>query len=131
MDNCIFCKIVKGQIPSSKVYEDTKFLGFLDINPVHKGHVLIIPKKHHRWVWDMTLDESKEAMPVAQRVAKAVQAATKCDLVVMTVVGDEVEHAHIHLIPKFRGDGLKFWPSGKYEEGEMEQYKDKITCSPK
>ena len=127
MDNCIFCKIIKGQIPSAKVYEDDKFFAFLDISPVNKGHVLIIPKKHYRWVWDMSTEEAKESMPLVQKLAKAVQKATKCDLIVMSVVGDAVEHAHIHLIPKFNGDHLKFWPQGKYAESEMTVWKDKIV----
>jgi histidine triad (HIT) family protein len=126
MDNCVFCKIVKGEIPSSKVYEDQNFFAFLDIGPVNKGHVLLIPKKHYRWLWDLPLDTAKEALPLSSKLAKAVQKATGCDLVVMTVVGDEVPHAHIHLIPKFRNDGLKIWPSGKYGEGEMEGYRKKI-----
>ena len=126
MENCIFCKIVGGAIPAAKVYEDKEILAFLDISPVNKGHVLVIPKKHHRWVWDIPTAESSRMMPVVQKLAKAVQKATSCDLVVMTVVGDAVEHAHIHLIPKFNGDGLKLWPQGKYNEGEMEQYRHKV-----
>ncbi|MBU2561934.1 MAG: HIT family protein [Nanoarchaeota archaeon] len=126
MDNCIFCKIVAGQIPCAKVYEDKDTLAFLSIGPVHKGHVLVIPKKHHRWLWDVPAAESKELMPKLQKIAKAVEKATRCDLVVMTVVGDEVAHAHIHLIPKFHGDGLKFWPEGKYAEGEMEEWRRKV-----
>jgi histidine triad (HIT) family protein len=126
MDDCIFCKIAAGKIPCSKVYEDADTLVFLDIRPVNKGHVLAIPKKHYRWVWDIPSKESSEIMPKLQKVAKAVQKATKCDLVVMTVLGDEVPHAHIHLIPKFHDDGLKFWPSKTYSEGEMEEYRLKI-----
>jgi histidine triad (HIT) family protein len=126
MENCIFCKIVKGSIPCAKVFEDTDFIAFLDIGPINKGHVLLIPKKHYRWVWDLPLGESKEALPICQKLAKAVQKSTGCDLVVMTVVGDAVPHAHIHLIPKFHGDGLKFWPPGNYGEGEMEAFRAKI-----
>jgi histidine triad (HIT) family protein len=126
MDNCIFCKIVKGDIPCAKVFEDKDFLAFLDIGPINKGHVLLIPKKHYRWLWDLPLIESKEALPICQKLSKAVQKSTSCDLVVMTVVGDAVPHAHIHLIPKFHDDGLKFWPAGKYGEGEMEAFRAKI-----
>ncbi|MBN1544528.1 HIT family protein [Candidatus Woesearchaeota archaeon] len=126
MDNCIFCRIVNGEIPCSKVYEDEDTLAFLDISPVHKGHTLVIPKKHYRWLWDVPAAESKELMLKLQKIAKAVEKATQCNLVVMTVVGDEVEHAHIHLIPKFHGDGLKFWPAGKYAEGEMEEWRKKV-----
>jgi histidine triad (HIT) family protein len=126
MDNCIFCKIVAGKIPCAKVYEDKENIAFLDISPVNKGHVLLIPKKHYRWVWDIPSTESAKMMHILQKLANAVKKATSCDLVVMTVVGDAVEHAHIHLIPKFCGDGLRFWPQGKYDEGEMEQYRIKV-----
>ena len=127
MDNCIFCKIVDGKIPCAKVYEDKNFLAFLDIGPVSKGHVLVIPKKHYRWVWDIANEESKLLMPVVQKIAKAVEKATRCNLVVMSVVGDEVPHAHIHLIPKFHGDGLNFWPKTEYAKGEMEEFCKKIA----
>ena len=126
MDDCIFCKIVKGVIPCAKVFEDKDFLAFLDIGPINKGHVLLIPKKHYRWLWDLPISESKDVLPISQKLVKAVQKSTGCDLVVMTVVGDAVPHAHIHLIPKFHDDGLKFWPPGKYAEGEIELVRKKI-----
>lgn len=118
IDNCIFCKIVAGQIPCAKVYEDNETLAFLDIGPVNKGHVLVIPKKHYRWVWDIEAAEASRMMPKMQNIAKAVQKATSCDIVMLITVGDEVEHAHYHLVPKFHRDAIKFWPHGKYGEGE-------------
>lgn len=122
MDDCIFCKIAAGKIPCAKVFEDDETLAFLDIGPVNKGHVLVIPKKHYRWVWDIEQSEVESLMPKVQKLAKAVQKATSCDFVVMTVIGNEVPHAHIHLIPKYEDDGLKFWPQKKYDAGEMAQF---------
>lgn len=101
MDNCIFCKIVKGEIPSYKVQEDKDFLSFLDIRPTNPGHVLVIPKKHYRWVWDVQENYSK----VCNKVARALKKAFSTDYVVSFVMGDEVHHAHIHLVPRVKNDG--------------------------
>lgn len=103
MDNCIFCKIVKGEIPCYKVYEDDKFLAFLDIKPLNPGHTLVIPKEHYRWVWDVKyLGLYYE---VVGRVARAIKQAYKIEQVVSLVFGEEVPHAHIWLVPRFEGDG--------------------------
>ena len=99
--DCIFCKIIKGDIPCHKVYEDDNFLAFLDITPKNKGHTLVIPKKHYRWVWDIHEDYSGPTNKVATKLKKVF--AT--DRVVSFVIGDEVAHAHIHLVPRFDNDG--------------------------
>ncbi|MBT4446944.1 HIT family protein [archaeon] len=101
MDSCIFCKIVVGEIPSYKVFEDENFLAFLDITPKKEGHTLVIPKKHYRWVWDV-----KENYSVTtNKVANALKKAFDTDWVVSFVMGEEVHHAHIHLVPRQRDDG--------------------------
>ena len=101
MEACVFCKIVKGEVPCYKIYEDAHFLCFLDIRPTNPGHSLVIPKKHYRWVWDV----QEEYGGVANKVAQALKKAFKTDYVVSFVMGDEVPHAHIHLVPRFPGDG--------------------------
>ncbi len=101
MDNCIFCKIVAGEIPCYKVFEDDDFIGFLDIRPVRSGHVLVVPKKHYRWVYDIKEDYSESVA----KVAAALKKAYSTELVVSYVIGDEVPHAHIHLVPRTEGDG--------------------------
>ncbi len=101
MENCIFCKIIAGDIPCYKVYEDQEFLGFLDITPRNKGHALLIPKKHYRWVWDIQENYSNPA----NKIATALKKAFDTDLIVSFMIGNEVEHAHIHLVPRFEGDG--------------------------
>jgi histidine triad (HIT) family protein len=93
MENCIFCKIVKGEIPAHKVYEDKNFLAFLDIHPQSPGHVQVIPKDHYRWVWDVP--NVGEYFEVVRKIAKAQQKAFKTDWVLSKIVGDEIEHAHI------------------------------------
>ena len=101
MDNCIFCKIVEKKIPCSTVYEDQHFLAFLDVKPRNKGHCLVIPKKHYRWVWDV----QEEYSSILNKIAKGLKKAFQTDFVVSFVIGEEVPHAHIHLVPRFEHDG--------------------------
>jgi histidine triad (HIT) family protein len=103
MENCVFCKIVKEEIPCYKVYEDDNFLAFLDIKPLNLGHILVIPKNHYRWVWDvLNLGDYFETVG---KIAQAMKKALKIDQVISLVFGDEVPHAHVWLVPKFPGDG--------------------------
>ncbi len=131
-EDCIFCKIVKGEIPSSKVYEDEDVFAFLDIGPVHKGHTLVIPKKHFETILDIPENELKELILAIKKIANAVEKGVNADGFVITMsnrkaAGQVVPHVHFHIIPRFENDGLKFWPQGKYEEGEMEEFKNKIV----
>jgi histidine triad (HIT) family protein len=98
---CIFCKIVKGDAPCYKVYEDSKFLAFLDIFPVVEGHTIVMPKQHYKWVWDVK--ESGEYMKVCQKIAKHFQKVTKNELVAGLIFGEEIPHAHFHLLPNMDG----------------------------
>lgn len=102
---CIFCKIVSGEIPSYKVYEDDNFLAFLDINPQSPGHTQVIPKEHKRWVWDV--ENAGEYFEVAKKVALAQQKAFNTDWILSKVVGDEVPHAHIWVFPNKEVSGDK------------------------
>ncbi|MBN2094212.1 MAG: HIT domain-containing protein [Candidatus Zambryskibacteria bacterium] len=104
MENCIFCKIVRKEIPSHIVYEDDNFLAFLDINPQSAGHCQVIPKKHYRWVWDLPAQTGVpgnigEYFTVVQKVAQAQQKAFNTDFILSKIIGDEVEHAHIWVFP--------------------------------
>ena len=95
--NCIFCKIVKGEISAYKVYEDENFLAFLDINPQSPGHTQVITKKHYRWVWD--IPNVGAYFEVVKKVALAQQKAFGTDFVLSKIIGDEVEHAHVWVFP--------------------------------
>lgn len=106
MENCIFCKIVAGEIPSYKVYEDENFLAFLDINPRAPGHVQIIPKKHHQWVWDVP--NVGEYFEIARKIAKAQQKAFETEMILCRVTGEEIPHAHIWVYPGVKGDEKDF-----------------------
>ena len=95
----IFSKIAAGEIPSYKCAENEKFYAFLDINPVAKGHTLVIPRREVDYIFDMEDDEIAEFQGFAKKVAKALRAAFPCKKVAEVVLGLEVPHAHIHLIP--------------------------------
>ena len=103
--SCIFCKIVRGEIPSYKVYEDENFLAFLDINPQSPGHTQVVTKKHYRWVWDTP--NVGEYFEVVRKIAKAQQKAFGTDFILSKIIGDEVEHAHIWVFPNDGASGDK------------------------
>jgi histidine triad (HIT) family protein len=130
-DECIFCKIAKGEMPCTKVYEDAEVLAFLDIGPVNRGHTLVIPKNHYETVLDMPDDllcvVSKAVKDVSGAVMKGVGAGGFNVLQSnFKVSGQLVPHYHVHIIPRAEADGLKHWPQGKYGEGEAEKTAEKI-----
>lgn len=99
MEGCIFCKIAKGQIPSNKVFEDEDFIAFLDIKPTAKGHTLLIPKEHYQWFQD-TPDELSDALfRHAKLLAKKLKEEYAADYIHLSIVGKDVSHVHVHLIP--------------------------------
>ncbi|MDA1196754.1 MAG: HIT family protein [Nanoarchaeota archaeon] len=108
--NCIFCKIASGEIPATKVHEDDKLLAFMDIAPANVGHTLIIPKKHHEILTDIPDDLLKGITLLTKKIARAILSALGAEgfNVIMNnkeVAGQVVPHAHIHIIPRYRGDG--------------------------
>lgn len=122
----IFTKIVNGEIPCYKVAEDEHHLAFLDAMPIAKGHTLVIPKKEVDLIFDLDEEEYKNLWAFAQKVAKKLKAAVPCVRVGVAVVGLEVPHAHIHLVPmneikdlNFMNERLKFTPE-EYQEIQQE-----------
>jgi len=99
MADSIFTKIIKGEIPSHKVYEDDKTLAFLDINPTQPGHTLVIPKQQVEFLWDLEDEDYRALMMAAKKVAKRIREILGVKFVGVKVIGEEVPHAHIHLIP--------------------------------
>jgi histidine triad (HIT) family protein len=95
----IFSRIVKGEIPCYKIAENEQFFAFLDINPVAKGHTLVIPKRENDYIFNLEDDEIAAMMVFAKKVAKAIEKAVPCKRIAVAVIGLEVPHAHIHLIP--------------------------------
>lgn len=113
--NCIFCKIVAGEIPCHKVWEDENNLAFLDINPVARGHVIVIPKKHVRWLWDLDEKDYSSLMLAARNTAGLLKSAFGTECVQESVIGFDVHHTHIHLYPRFFEDGLPIAPTDAME----------------
>jgi len=128
MKDCLFCKIIAGKIPCWKVYEDKKFLAFLDINPLNPGHTILIPKKHVQWVDDY--EPFCDYWQTARKLSKIIQKALNSVLVSYVVYGLGVPHAHIHLIPKFKGDRHPEGPNPektmKLSDQEMRNIAEKI-----
>lgn len=127
MENCIFCKIIKNEIPCDKVYEDDNFLAFLDIQPVSDGHLLIIPKKHVVWMQDVDDETIGRIFILTKKLMLAVKKGIGCDYVQVSVVGKDVPHFHIHLIPRFFNDGKPQFATKKYIDGESKILAQKIT----
>ena len=123
----IFSKIAAGEIPSYKCAENDKFYAFLDINPLVKGHTLVIPRREVDYIFDMDDDEIAEYQVFAKKVAVAIKRAVPCIKVGQAVLGLEVPHAHIHLIPmQSEKDMLFSNPKLKLEAEEMKEIADKI-----
>ncbi len=123
----IFAKIAAAEIPSYKCAENEKFYAFLDINPLVKGHTLVIPRREVDYVFDMDDQEIAEYMVFAKKVAMAVKRAFPCIKVGMAVLGLEVPHAHIHLVPmQGERDMLFSNPKLKFSEEEFQETADKI-----
>lgn len=99
MEDSIFTKIIKGEIPAHKIYEDDKTFAFLDIHPVQPGHTLVIPKKQIEFVWDLDPDTYQAVMATTQKVAKRLREVLPKPYAGLQVIGVDVPHAHIHVIP--------------------------------
>ena len=133
MDNCIFCKIIAGDIPSSAIYEDEDFKVIMDISPASKGHAIILSKKHFDNLFELEDDVAKKVLIVARKIAAAMKEELNCDGINLLqnngeAAGQTVFHLHFHLIPRYKNDNVKLaWISGKYEDGEALELAKKIA----
>ena len=130
--DCIFCKIVRGEIPANRIYEDKEFLAFLDIKPISKGHTLVIPKHHCKNLLDFPKAEETDLLELIKKVASAVVKATNADGFNLGMnngkaAGQVIHHAHFHIIPRFDNDGLHNWPNKDTSKEELEQVQKKIV----
>ena len=117
-EDCIFCKIARKEIPSLIVYEDEQTMAFLDISPCNKGHTLVIPKKHFVNLLDVNKEYLDAVMQTSQKISKAVKEAVKCDGLNVSInnfkeAGQAVMHFHVHVISRFKDDGLESWERHK------------------
>lgn len=127
MENCVFCKIIAGNIPSTTVYEDDDFKAIMDISPAAKGHIIILPKKHVANIYEMDDDLASKVLIVARKIAKAIK--DEFQYAGLNIVqnngeaaGQTVFHYHMHLIPRNQGDKVKItWEPGSYQDGEAAQ----------
>jgi histidine triad (HIT) family protein len=137
MEDCIFCKIAKGELPCFKVYEDEKVVAFEDISPVSQGHTLIVPKAHSENLYEISLEDLTAVQSAAQKIARAIQKALH-PIGVATLqlngrgVNQIVMHYHLHLIPRVEGDAPLPVSDWEAEQGDMEALKkvaDKIAAA--
>ncbi len=130
--DCVFCKIVAGEIPSARVLEADAAIAFLDIHPVNHGHLLLVPKEHHATLADLPDEAAAEAAALLPRLARAVIRATGAEgmnviVNVGRVAGQTIDHVHWHLIPRFADDPVNWpWPHAQYVGDELGQMQFRI-----
>ncbi|HEX5743681.1 MAG TPA: HIT family protein [Flavobacteriaceae bacterium] len=125
----IFTKIINGEIPCYKVAEDKHFLAFLDVNPNAKGHTLVIPKKEENKIFDLDKNSYSNLMEFSRKVAIAVEKSIKCKRVGMAVIGLEVPHVHVHLIPLNEMDDIRFTKKVQLTSEEFIEVAKKIASN--
>ena len=133
MENCIFCRIIGGEIPSSTVYEDDDFKVIMDISPAAKGHTIMLTKKHFANLLELEDKVAEKGLVVAKKVAAAMKEQLGCDGINLLqnngeAAGQSVFHLHFHIIPRYKDDNVKLpWVPVKYEEGEAMELATKIA----
>ena len=132
-ENCIFCKIANGEIPSRTIYEDERFRVFLDLSPAAKGHALIVPKEHYANLHELPEDLAADVMRLAKRQAAVMTEKLSCDGFQLVqnngkCAGQTVFHFHMHLIPRYQGDGVGLtWTPGELTEEVRDELLAKIN----
>lgn len=131
MNDCLFCKIVSGEIPRWKIYEDGKTFALLTINPVTDGHTLVVPKNHSTNIFDVEPADWAATMETVRKLAPAVEKAMGATGVNIMMnnrehAGQIIDHPHVHIIPRKENDGLEAWTQHEYEDGEADKVRDKI-----
>lgn len=118
-EQCVFCKIIAGEIPSTAVYEDDDFKAILDVNPAARGHVIIVPKKHAANIFELEDEEAAKVFPIAKKIAAAIKKTNGCDGINILqnngeAAGQTVFHLHVHVVPRYYGDGVNImWKPGE------------------
>lgn len=133
MEDCIFCKIANGVIPSKTLYEDEHFRVILDLNPATKGHALILPKEHAASLYDLPDDTAKDVLVLAKKIAQTMSHRLCCDGLNLVqnngeAAGQTVSHFHMHVIPRYVDDGQTLgWMPGEATQEELEEIRSKMT----
>ena len=137
MAECLFCRIVSGELPATIVYEDEKAMAFLDHRPLFAGHTLLVPREHFETLADLPTSLVEPYFKAAQLLARAVEFALEAEGTFVAMnnrVSQSVPHLHVHIVPRRRKDGLKgfFWPRTKYKgDEEMSEVQGKIAAALK
>ena len=131
MDGCIFCKFIKGEIKTAKIYEDEKFFAFLDIRPINPGHTLLIPKEHIDYIFDINEPLYSELFQTAKKLAKPIQNAVGSKRIGVSIEGFGVAHAHIHLVPINKGFELDPNRAKNSSPEELNEMAEKIKLEIK
>lgn len=132
-EDCIFCKIANGEIPSKTLYEDEDFRVILDLGPATRGHALILPKEHAANIYEITDSQASKVMAVAKKMAALMTKKLQCDGFNLVqnngeTAGQTVNHFHIHLIPRYKNDGQRIlWKPGEATQEELEEIRKQIT----
>lgn len=135
MNDCIFCKIASGDIPSSTIYEDEDFRVILDLGPATKGHALILPKKHFKNIFEMDDATASKVFVLAKKIACAMKKALNCDGLNIVqnneeIAGQTVFHFHMHIIPRYEGDGQHIlWKPGSSDNETLKQLAAQIASA--
>lgn len=134
MADCVFCRIVAGDLPGHTVLETDDLVAFLDARPVFKGHVLLVPRTHVETLPDLPAELRDGFLAAAQRLATAAKeglGAQGSFVAVNNTVSQSVPHLHLHVVPRTKGDGLRgfFWPRTKYADGEAESYAARLRAA--
>ena len=136
-DNCLFCRIVSGELPATIVYEDDNSVAFLDHRPLFHGHTLLVPREHVETLGELSTKILAPYFEAAQLLSRVVESAMEAEGTFVAMnnrVSQSVPHLHVHVVPRRKKDGLKgfFWPRTKYKsDEEMEEVKKKITAALK
>ena len=133
MADCVFCRIISGDVPAQTVLETDDLVAFLDARPVFKGHVLLVPREHVETLPDLPARLRDPFLAAAQRIATAMTAALGAQgsfVAINNTVSQSVPHLHLHVVPRTKGDGLRgfFWPRTKYADGEVEAYAERLRA---
>lgn len=125
----LFTKIIAGEIPCAKLYEDDRFFSFLDIRPIRRGHALLVPKREIDYIFDLPADLLRSMLPVAEPIARAIEAQVPCEKVGLMVAGLEVPHCHLHLVPIDSVGDLNFANAREANQRDLQELAGKIRDS--
>lgn len=128
MEDCLFCKIIKGEVPSYKIWEDENFFAFLNINPINPGHIILVPKKHLNYIFDLEESLYSEIFKTAKKLSEPLKKATGAKRIALAIEGFVIPHIHIHLVPVNKVNDLDPNRARKASPEELSKMAEKIKA---